>query len=109
MRNVIKSALLLSVASALCFADSWTGKLIDASCKAKGDSNTQSMSCAATAATTAFGIELSDGRVLNLDADGNMKAAEALKTNKTSNQKVSVTGTLDNTGSVKVDSINIQE
>jgi hypothetical protein len=109
LKNFTKFALLLSLASAFCFADTWSGKLIDTSCKAKSQASGQNMDCAATKATRTFGIELPDGKVLNLDADGNSKAAEAVKTAKSANMHVAVTGSLDDKGGVKVESLNIQE
>jgi hypothetical protein len=109
MRNITKFALLFSVASVFCFADTWSGKLIDSACKSKAQASGQAMSCAATKATTTFGVETTDGKVMNLDADGNAKAADAIKDNKNAEPQVSVTGSLDAKGAIKVESINVQE
>jgi len=109
LKHFTKFALLFSVASALCFADTWNGKLIDSSCHAKAQASGEKMSCSATQATTAFGIELPDGKVLALDASGNAKAAEAMKNSKSTDPTASVTGSADPSGKVKVESIKIQE
>jgi hypothetical protein len=59
----------------LALADSFSGKLVDATCYEKQQSST---GCDATGATKAFAIEAS-GKVYKLDATGNQKAATALK------------------------------
>jgi hypothetical protein len=104
----MKRAIMFAAASALCFAETWSGKLIDPACKDKAQQSGQTMDCSATASTRTFGIELSDGTVLKLDSDGNAKAAEVVKTNKSPNVQVTVTGSLDGKGGVKVESLNIQ-
>ena len=109
MKHIVKFALLFSVTSVLCLADSWSGKLVDSSCKAKAQASGEKMSCSATQATTTFGIELADGKVLHLDAEGNAKAADAIKNSKATDPTVSVTGSADASGKVKVESIKIQE
>jgi len=109
MKTITKSVLFITMASALCFADTFSGKLIDASCKAKAQASGQAMSCAATKETTSFGIETPDGKVLNMDADGNSKAAEVVKTSTKAEVQVAITGSLDGKGGVKVESLNVQE
>jgi len=109
LKHIAKLALLFSVTSAFCLADSWNGKLIDASCRAKAQASGEKMACSATPATTIFGVELSDGKVLALDAGGNAKAADAMKNSKATDPTVSVTGSADASGKVKVESIKIQE
>jgi hypothetical protein len=109
MKTITKFALLFSVASAFCFADTWSGKLIDSACKAKAQESGQAMPCSATKATSTFGIETPDGKVMSLDAEGNAKAADAIKNNKNPDPQVSVTGSLDAKGAIKVESINVQQ
>jgi hypothetical protein len=108
VKTIGKLALFFSVASAFCFADTWTGKLMDLSCKARAEAGT-TMDCTATAATRVFAIELPDGKIFNLDNDGNLKAAEAVKDTKSTDMRVSITGALDDNGGVKVESLRIQE
>lgn len=112
----VKLATVFCLGSMLCLADTWNGKLVDASCKDQikpatsqsTDPQPQSSTCEPTSSTTSFGLELQDGRVLKLDSTGSAKAAEALKSNTTkSSMNVTVTGSLDGK-TVKVDSINIQ-
>ncbi len=109
MKHIAKLALLFSVTSAFCLADSWSGKLIDESCKAKSQASGEKMACSATQATTVFGIELPDGKVLVLDASSNAKAADAIRNSKGTDFTVSVTGSQDASGKVKVESIKVQE
>jgi hypothetical protein len=105
MKMLAKYGLMFSLASALCLADTWSGKLVDAACKMKN----QQTECSATKATKTFGIELADGKVLPLDAAGNAKAGEAVKNSTGADLKVSVTGSLDGNGGVKVETIDIQQ
>ncbi len=124
MKTIVKLATVLCLGSVLCLAETWTGKLVDANCKDQSkqgaaDSTTPSQAsstCEATRSTTAYGVELSDGRVLKLDSTGNAKAAEAMKntsstrgagTRKSTAMMVTVTGTLDG-HTVKVDTIDFQ-
>jgi hypothetical protein len=108
MKNFTKFALLFSLAAAFCFGETWSGRLVDASCKAKAQASGEKMSCAATKATTNFGVELADGKTLNLDSDGNTKAIEAIKDSKTAEVRVSVTGSMSG-DAVKVESIAVQQ
>jgi hypothetical protein len=109
LKHIVKFALLFSVTSVFCLADSWNGKLVDASCKAKTQASGEKMACSATQATTVFAVELSDGKILSLDAGGNAKAADAIRNSKATDPMVSVTGSADASGKVKVESIKIQE
>ena len=108
MKNLTKFALLFSLASAFCFGETWSGRLVDSSCKAKAQASGEKMSCAATKATTNFGVELPDSKTLNLDPDGNSKAIEAIKDSKTAEVRVSITGSMSG-DSVKVESIAVQQ
>jgi hypothetical protein len=83
-----KTSLILALtlaATAFAYADSWTGKLLDASCydrmkdNSKGDNQKlDESSCAATSQSTAFVLS-SSGKVYRLDAAGNTRAAAAMK------------------------------
>jgi hypothetical protein len=59
----------------LALADSWSGKLLDASCY---DQQKKAAGCDASSKTTAFGIDVS-GTFYKLDRAGNTKATAALK------------------------------
>ena len=75
MRKTCCLLALPLVFTTLALAESWSGKLVDATCYAKQQSAT---GCDATGATKAFAIEVS-GKVYKLDETGNEKAATALK------------------------------
>jgi hypothetical protein len=75
MRRVLFVLTFSAVFSMLALAESWSGKLLDATCY---DQQKKVAACDATSATTAFALDAS-GTVYKLDADGNSKAADALK------------------------------
>ena len=111
MRRVYRLSAFLVVVSALAFAETFSGKLIDASCA----DPQKSEACAPTASTTAFAIDAS-GKVLKLDAAGNTKAAEAMKNRENSadrakNANREITASVQGTASedtIKVDSIELR-
>jgi hypothetical protein len=115
MKTIVKLGLALSVFGVLAYAESWSGKLVDAAChdrsqQSPADSKQKSdlASCAASASTTSFAIETSDGKVYKLDASGNAKASTALKGNPANKSPMAtVSGSMDGQ-TVKVDSISIQ-
>jgi hypothetical protein len=115
MKTIAKLGLALGMFAAMGFAENWTGKLIDASCHdrsqqtpADSKQNSDLASCAATASTTSFAIQTSDGKVYKLDASGNAKASTALKGNPDNkNATATVSGKMDGQ-TVKVDSISVQ-
>jgi len=101
------------VFSALALAETWTGRLVDASCV---DQQKAVTTCDPTSATTSFAIVVS-GKPYKLDEAGNTKAMEALKgradrstdPNKPASPQISakVTGTKDG-DNLKVESIEVQ-
>jgi hypothetical protein len=117
MKTIIKAVSVSFLGSVLCLAETWSGKVVDAACKdqtpAPAAQSTQpsgpaANACEPTASTVAYGIELSDGKVLKLDGAGNTKVAEAMKSNTgKSSLQVTVTGSLDGQ-TVKVESIEIR-
>jgi len=115
MKTIAKLGLALGVFAAMGYAENWTGKLIDASCHDRSQQNPadskqkgELATCAATASTTSFAIQTSDGKVYKLDASGNAKASTALKGNpNNSNATATVSGTMEGQ-TVKVDSISVQ-
>ncbi len=81
MRKATLVFLLAIAASSMAFADSWTGKLLDASCYDRSHDSKQSPSaesCTATSQSSAFVLE-SQGKVFRLDAAGNTRAAAAIR------------------------------
>jgi hypothetical protein len=75
MQKLVTLLTVTMVFSALAFAETFSGKLIDAGCYVRQQSVA---GCDATSATKAFALDVS-GKVFNLDAIGNEKAAAALK------------------------------
>ena len=74
MRRILTLGAALLFVSAAAFAETFSGTLVDASCAQQQ----KEAVCSPTASTEAFAIQVS-GKTLKLDADGNKKAAEALK------------------------------
>ena len=70
--------ILFSLASALCFAENWTGKLVDAACVEQAQG--KAANCMPTTKTGAFALDTGDGKVFRLDAAGNAKAAATFST-----------------------------
>jgi hypothetical protein len=113
MKTIAKLGLVLCLAAAFSYADSWTGKLIDAPCHDRslqpGQSKSSAESCVATTTTTSFAIETSDGKVYKLDASGNAKAASVLRGNPDAKEpSVTISGSMDGQ-TVKVDSIDMKK
>jgi hypothetical protein len=97
----------------LALADSYSGKLLDATCY---DQQKKAAACDATSTTTAFALEAS-GTVYKLDAAGNAKAADALKsradraTDPSKSQAKQVMAKVDGTekgGIITVEKIDVQ-
>src|SRR5579862_2341929 len=74
MLRIITVCAVLAFGSALAFGETFSGRLIDASCTAQQQAN----GCAPTATTSNFALQVS-GKVLKLDTEGNKKASDALK------------------------------
>jgi hypothetical protein len=105
----------MAVAGALstfALAESYSGKLLDASCY---DKQKQASACDATSSTTAFAVEVS-GMVYKLDRAGNSKAAAAIKNradraDPTKQQSKDVMAKIDGTekgGTISVENLNVQ-
>jgi len=87
-------AALLCFSSALSFAESWSGALVDSKCYASEernvnpkdtliyvdrDTNQEIRYCSPVAKTKSFAIVQYDGLTLNLDTAGNAKAADLVR------------------------------
>jgi hypothetical protein len=123
MALISRLAALLSVASALAFAESWSGSLVDSKCYAAEERNTRENGltsvdrdrsseiayCSPNVKTQSFAIVLNDGASWKLDSSGNAKAAMLVqKTGKKSAYVVNVTGAA-NHGMVNVSSISMAQ
>lgn len=81
--------------SAAAFAESWSGTIVDSSCKTK-DLASHTKSCVLGCAKSGLGLVLSDGKFVKFDETGNTKAVEALKASaKDKDLKAKITGKLD--------------
>ncbi|MDX2268487.1 MAG: hypothetical protein NW208_10310 [Bryobacter sp.] len=103
----MKKIFALTLLSAsFVFAESWTGTIVDTSCKSK-DLASHTKSCVMGCAKSGLGIVLADGKFVKFDETGNTKALEALKAStKEKDLKAKVTGKVE--GEVlKVDSIEM--
>ncbi len=98
----MKTCLAVLALTSLARAETWTGKLVDATCKASSEA-----SCPPTAETHLFAIELSDSKILILDSRGNEKAADAIKDASKSDLRATVTGSLDGR-KIKVETLELQ-
>ena len=133
-KNLVPLAMRLAAlacwSSALCFAGSWSGALVDSRCWDSQENNTRGTSiyvdrdgnleirlCSPGPKTRSFAVVLTDGNNLKLDAAGNAKAAELILDNgKKDNSKkdngkkaqatVVVTGETSK-DAIKVDSISL--
>jgi hypothetical protein len=105
---------LLGVFSVLALAESWQGRLVDAACYEQQKSVT---ACDPTSSSTTFTLFVSD-KAYKLDATGNTKAAEAMKsradrvsdpTKPPSAQVMAkITGTKDGDSALKVETVVLQ-
>ena len=75
MRRILALLALTTAFSMLAVAENWSGRLVDATCY---DDKKSVDTCDPTSTTTSFALSAS-GKVLKFDAEGNTKAATALK------------------------------
>jgi hypothetical protein len=113
MRRLVTLCACIAVFSVLALAESWTGRLVDASCY---DQQKSAAACDPSASTTSFALVVSR-EAYKLDNEGNSKATEALKNraDRSANPDQPVKGAVSAkvTGSkagdtIKVDSIDVQ-
>ena len=112
MRSILIATACAVLFAAVCLAETFKGKLIDASCAEQQAAGT----CSPTPSTTSYAIDVS-GKVYRLDSDGNAKAAEAVKNRADrasdpsalakTDIRATVKGTLDGS-TLKVESIEVQ-
>jgi hypothetical protein len=112
MRRTLSLLALSGIVSTLALAESWSGKLVDATCY---DQQKKVAGCDPSSKTTAFGIE-AVGTVFKLDRNGNAKAAAALKNradraDPAKPQSTEVMAKVDGTekgGTITVETIEVQ-
>jgi len=122
MMLTIPIAALFCLSSALSYAESWSGALVDSKCydsmernvnptdtmtNVDRDTNLEIRYCSPSPKTKAFAVVLQDGRSFRLDSAGNAEAAQLVRNaGKKSRFLVAITGTIAK-GMVKVDSISM--
>lgn len=101
-----KTFLVFSLFSVAAFAETWSGTVVDVSCKGK-DLASHTKKCAMGCAKSGFGLVTADGKFIKFDEEGNAKALEALKaSSKDADLKATVKGTMDG-DIIRVESISI--
>ena len=113
MRKVLVVLAISAMCSMVALAENWSGRLLDSSCY---DQQKKADSCDATSQTTSFALA-APGGVFKLNAEGNSKAATALKsradrsTDPAKGQPKQVMAKVEGTqkgGTIDVESIDIQ-
>jgi hypothetical protein len=113
MRRTLTLLVASGIFSMLAFAETYSGKLLDASCY---DQQKKAATCDATSKTTAFALEVS-GTVYKLDRAGNTKAGTAIKSradraaDPTKPQSTEVMAKVNGTekgGTITVEDIEVQ-
>ncbi len=121
MNLTMRLAALLAFSSAVTFAATWSGPLVDSKCYAAEERNVNPTDtetfvdrdggneiryCSPTHKTKSFALIAADGRELNFDSAGNAKAAEMVgNVNKRRRLVVEVSGEMSG-DTIKVDSIS---
>ena len=119
MKMLAKLGIVVCLAAVAGYAETWNGKLIDATCYEKYSTAATAgqkppsldkidKDCAPTASTTVFALHAS-GKVYKLDAAGNSQVQAdvrggVIKADKDGDTHITITGTLQG-DSVKVDSV----
>lgn len=106
--NKLAWTVIFIASSTLGWAETWTGNLVDAVCKVSHEGEASTLTgCPATQSTHLFAIELSNSKLLSLDAAGNEKAANAVKNVKKTNLRAVVTGSREGL-IVRVDTLEVE-
>jgi hypothetical protein len=122
MKTATKLGIIVCLTAMASYAESWTGKLIDASCYNSNKAAPASVDhkgaptsgekldrdCAPTATTSAYALH-ANGKVYMLDSSGNAKAAAdfqggAIKPDKDGDVHVTVSGKMQG-DTISVDSL----
>jgi hypothetical protein len=117
MKTIGKVGIMLCLGAAFSYAETWTGKLLDASCYDAQKATTKShedlaRACTPTAATTDFAIQTADGKVYKVGPGTSEFVADVrngiLKKDKDGDMHARVTGKRDG-DTVKVDAIILEK
>jgi hypothetical protein len=97
MAPTLRVAALLAFSAAFGFAEEWSGSLVDSKCYASAernvnptdtltnvdrDGNREIRFCSPSSKTKSFMVVRFDGPSVNLDAAGNARASELVRTNR---------------------------
>lgn len=84
--------------SAAAAAETFSGTLIDSSCKGMGDISAHGRECALMCSKHGYGLITADGKFLKFDEGGNAQALALLKSStKEKDLKATATGDLEGT------------
>ena len=120
MTLTLRLTSLVFLASALSFAASWFGALVDSECYASVQRNVSPghpashntsrtlRVCSPNEKTKSFSVVPHDGEALRLDSDGNEKARELVLKGGKKPYMVNVTGEMTQ-DTLKVDTISIKQ
>ena len=107
MKRLLGLGAATAVFSTLLLAGSWSGILMDTTCKAMQSPQEHTRKCALHCADGGFGLVTSDGKFVKFDKTGDQKALALLKASKKDdNLKATVTGTLEG-GTLKVETVTL--
>ena len=105
MPNIVKLGIAVSLAAALAYAETWSGKLVDGTCLPTKEAPAK---CDATRGTTKFAIQTPDGKIIKFNAEGDIKTGIALGGfPDAKGPAVTVTGTMQD-DVLKVEAIEIR-
>ena len=114
MRRIVPFSALLVIFSGLALAESWQGRLLDATCF---DQQKNATACDATGTTTMFSLYVSN-KAYKLDDAGNAKAVEAMKSRAdrssdpskplTTTVMAKITGSKEDQDILKVETVEVQ-
>lgn len=112
MRRFLTIAAMAAVFSALALAETWTGRLVDATCMQNQQNQEHNMAmCNPTSTTTSFALEVR-GKTYDFDSAGNEKAQDALKNraerSKNPNEPTTAHVTAKVTGTMQGNTIQVE-
>jgi len=117
MKTIEKVGIMLCLGAAFTYAETWTGKVLDASCYDAQKTATKShedlaRTCVPTATTTDFAIQTADGKVYKVGSGTYEFVADVrnavLKKDKDGDMHARVTGKREG-DTVKVDAIILEK
>ena len=118
MKTIGKIGIVLCLGAAFSYAETWTGKVLDATCYDTQKKKTKSQedlarTCAPTASTTDFAIQTSAGKVYKVNSSGNSEFAAdirngVLKKDNDGDIHAMINGSREGE-MIKVNSINLEK